>query len=72
MIVVPMNYYALATQNKRSLFSIPVECAGFLTELGFDTTVAVRSILLRGFDQQVTFQDRINVYIYTLFMVVLA
>eukprot|EP01084_Bolivina_argentea_P309348 535073_1 len=31
---------------------IALECAGFLTELGFDTTVAVRSILLRGFDQQ--------------------
>ncbi|KAG5184506.1 electron donor-dependent reductase [Tribonema minus] len=31
---------------------IALECAGFLTELGFDTTVAVRSILLRGFDRQ--------------------
>jgi thioredoxin reductase (NADPH) len=30
---------------------IALECAGFLTELGFDTTVAVRSILLRGFDR---------------------
>ncbi|KAL8275732.1 hypothetical protein Esti_000295 [Eimeria stiedai] len=31
---------------------IALECAGFLTELGFDVTVAVRSILLRGFDRQ--------------------
>eukprot|EP00301_Raphidiophrys_heterophryoidea_P022651 c675_g1_i1.p1 GENE.c675_g1_i1~~c675_g1_i1.p1 ORF type:complete len:547 (-),score=122.21 c675_g1_i1:129-1769(-) len=31
---------------------IALECAGFLTELGFDTTVAVRSIVLRGFDRQ--------------------
>jgi len=31
---------------------IALECAGFLHELGFDTTVLVRSILLRGFDQQ--------------------
>lgn len=31
---------------------IGLECAGFLTELGFDVTVAVRSILLRGFDRQ--------------------
>eukprot|EP00461_Guttulinopsis_vulgaris_P010300 UN10375 len=30
---------------------IALECAGFLTELGYDTTVAVRSILLRGFDR---------------------
>lgn len=28
-----------------------LECAGFLTAMGFDTTVMVRSILLRGFDQ---------------------
>jgi thioredoxin reductase (NADPH) len=33
---------------------IALECAGFLNGLGFDTTVMVRSILLRGFDQQVT------------------
>ncbi|CEM39538.1 unnamed protein product [Vitrella brassicaformis CCMP3155] len=31
---------------------IALECAGFLTELGFPVTVAVRSILLRGFDRQ--------------------
>ena len=30
---------------------VALECAGFLTGLGFDTTVMVRSILLRGFDQ---------------------
>jgi len=32
---------------------VALECAGFLTGLGFDTTVMVRSILLRGFDQQI-------------------
>ena len=31
---------------------IALECAGFLTEIGCDVTVAVRSILLRGFDRQ--------------------
>lgn len=31
---------------------VALECAGFLTGLGYDTTVMVRSILLRGFDQQ--------------------
>lgn len=31
---------------------IALECAGFLNELGYDVTVAVRSILLRGFDRQ--------------------
>lgn len=30
---------------------IALECAGFLVGLGVDTTVMVRSILLRGFDQ---------------------
>jgi len=30
---------------------VALECAGFLTGLGYDTTVMVRSILLRGFDQ---------------------
>ncbi|XDV21318.1 hypothetical protein PO909_026433, partial [Leuciscus waleckii] len=31
---------------------VALECAGFLTGLGLDTTVMVRSIALRGFDQQ--------------------
>lgn len=31
---------------------ISLECAGFLTELGFNTTVSMRSIPLRGFDRQ--------------------
>jgi thioredoxin reductase (NADPH) len=33
---------------------VALECAGFLTGLGYDTTVMVRSILLRGFDQQIS------------------
>jgi len=32
---------------------IALECAGFLATLGHDTSVMVRSILLRGFDQQI-------------------
>jgi len=31
---------------------VALECAGFLRSLGLDTTVMVRSILLRGFDQE--------------------
>jgi len=31
---------------------IALECGGFLNELGYDVTVAVRSIVLRGFDRQ--------------------
>jgi thioredoxin reductase (NADPH) len=31
---------------------ISLECAGFLAGLGYDVTVAVRSILLRGFDRE--------------------
>lgn len=30
---------------------VALECAGFLAGLGLDVTVMVRSILLRGFDQ---------------------
>ena len=33
---------------------IALECGGFLNECGFDVTVAVRSILLRGFDRDCT------------------
>jgi thioredoxin reductase (NADPH) len=29
---------------------VALECAGFLKGLGYDTTVIVRSIFLRGFD----------------------
>jgi thioredoxin reductase (NADPH) len=29
---------------------VALECGGFLNGLGFDTTIMVRSILLRGFD----------------------
>uniref|UniRef100_A0A668ARN5 Thioredoxin reductase 2 n=1 Tax=Myripristis murdjan TaxID=586833 RepID=A0A668ARN5_9TELE len=37
----------------RSLnWDVALECAGFLTGIGLDTTVMVRSIALRGFDQQ--------------------
>jgi len=32
---------------------IALECAGFLKGIGIDVTVMVRSILLRGFDQQI-------------------
>merc|ERR1740120_560544 len=32
---------------------IALECAGFIAGFGFDTTVMVRSILLRGFDQEI-------------------
>lgn len=31
---------------------IGLECAGFLNGLGYDATILVRSIVLRGFDQQ--------------------
>eukprot|EP00392_Amoebophrya_sp_AT5.2_P001065 g1067.t1 len=39
---------------------IALECAGFIASLGFDTTVMVRSILLRGFDRDMA--DRIGGY----------
>ena len=39
---------------------ISLECAGFLAGIGLDVTVAVRSILLRGFDRQCA--DKIDQY----------
>mmetsp|Transcript_2242 Transcript_2242/g.3872 ORF Transcript_2242/g.3872 Transcript_2242/m.3872 type:complete len:346 (+) Transcript_2242:661-1698(+) len=39
---------------------VALECAGFLTALGYDTTVMVRSIFLRGFDQDMA--NRIGSY----------
>lgn len=39
---------------------VALECAGFLTGLGYDTTVMVRSILLRGFDRE--YSDLIGDY----------
>ncbi|NXY22501.1 TRXR2 reductase, partial [Atrichornis clamosus] len=33
------------------VFNVSLECAGFLTGIGLDTTVMMRSIPLRGFDQ---------------------
>jgi thioredoxin reductase (NADPH) len=32
---------------------VALECAGFLAGLGYETAVMVRSVLLRGFDQQI-------------------
>ena len=34
------------------ILDIGLECAGFLKGLGYDATILVRSIILRGFDQQ--------------------
>ena len=36
----------------RKRVDIGLECAGFLNGMGFETTIMVRSIVLRGFDQQ--------------------
>lgn len=59
--------YAIFVYFSDDLFSLPyspgktlvvgasyvsLECGGFLASLGFDVTIMVRSILLRGFDQQ--------------------
>jgi len=50
------DLFWLQTPPGRTLFVgasyVSLECAGFLNGLGYDTSVMVRSILLRGFDQQ--------------------
>ncbi|XP_060622182.1 thioredoxin reductase 3 [Anolis sagrei] len=42
---------------------VALECAGFLAGLGLDVTVMVRSILLRGFDQEMA--ERAGAYMET-------
>lgn len=39
---------------------VSLECGGFLKAIGLDVTVMVRSILLRGFDQQMA--EKIGIY----------
>ncbi|CAB3409673.1 unnamed protein product [Caenorhabditis bovis] len=45
---------------------VSLECAGFLHGLGFDVTVMVRSILLRGFDQDMAERIRKHMIAYGL------
>jgi len=49
------DLFSLATPPGKSLVVgasyVALECAGFLTGLGYDTSVMARSIFLRGFDQ---------------------
>lgn len=42
---------------------VALECAGFLAGLGLDVTVMVRSILLRGFDQEMA--ERVGAHMET-------
>lgn len=50
------DVFSLSTEPGKTLVVgasyIALECAGFLNAFGYDTTVMVRSIFLRGFDQQ--------------------
>ncbi|XP_076068724.1 thioredoxin reductase 1 [Oratosquilla oratoria] len=52
------DLFSLPNAPGKSLFIgasyIALECAGFLAGLGYDVTVMVRSILLRGFDRQMS------------------
>jgi len=49
------DIFSLATPPGKTLCVgasyVSLECAGFLNALGYDTTVMVRSIILRGFDK---------------------
>ncbi|KAM7331401.1 hypothetical protein ACRRTK_008109 [Alexandromys fortis] len=42
------------TEHPLAAEDVALECAGFLTGIGLDTTVMMRSIPLRGFDQQMS------------------
>lgn len=52
-IHVSLCYVSLARSLVVGASYVALECAGFLRGLGYDTTIMVRSILLRGFDQQI-------------------
>lgn len=52
MIILLINSYSLPSLCVCK--DVALECAGFLTGIGLDTTVMVRSIALRGFDQVLT------------------
>lgn len=43
---------------ERGCEDVALECAGFLTGIGLDATVMVRSIALRGFDQVLLYLHR--------------
>lgn len=49
--IFSLNYHPGSTLIVGASY-IALECAGFLKGIGIDVTVMVRSILLRGFDQQ--------------------
>lgn len=70
-----VNYFFLFINFSDDLFSlsynpgktlvvgasyVALECAGFLAGIGLDVTVMVRSIFLRGFDQDMA--ERIGAY----------
>ncbi|GAW80301.1 thioredoxin reductase 2 [Plasmodium gonderi] len=50
------DIFSLKTEPGKTLVVgasyVALECAGFLNSLGYDVTVSVRSIVLRGFDSQ--------------------
>ncbi|KAL7060614.1 hypothetical protein AAHC03_09953 [Spirometra sp. Aus1] len=52
------DLFSLSYKPKKALFVgasyVSLECAGFLHSIGVDVTVMVRSIFLRGFDQQMS------------------
>jgi len=50
--IFSLNYHPGSTLIVGASY-ISLECAGFLKGIGIDVTVMVRSILLRGFDQQI-------------------
>lgn len=43
---------------------VALECAGFLSAFGYDTSVMVRSIFLRGFDQQMADKIAAHMAVY--------
>uniref|UniRef100_A0A8V0ZT92 Thioredoxin reductase 2 n=1 Tax=Gallus gallus TaxID=9031 RepID=A0A8V0ZT92_CHICK len=46
------RFWCITGALEYGITNVSLECAGFLTGIGLDTTVIMRSIPLRGFDQQ--------------------
>ncbi|KAL4506638.1 hypothetical protein ABPG72_000209 [Tetrahymena utriculariae] len=64
LIITSDDLFSLQTPPGKTLIAggsyIALECAGFLNGLGYDVTVLYRSVLLRGFDQDVA--ERMQTY----------
>ena len=51
MVLIKLNCFVACSLDKCGCLDVALECAGFLRGLGYSTSLMIRSIPLRGFDQ---------------------